>query len=164
MVRRPPGWRLLAVGAFSRGCGLCALAKIPSYFDGTRALYAYERVGRSARGSERRRGFVLARLRLVRAAPLVATEAIPRRVSGRFAGTYRSPIDSPRPQAEPDDVQQQEGELTDGVHLQQFGLRHLQADVREERDVLAQMVRALRAQEAQKTKVAMPKWLGGGKE
>jgi hypothetical protein len=36
-------------------------------------------------------------------------------------------------------------------------------DVREERDVLAQMVRALRAQEAQKTKVAMPKWLGGGK-
>jgi hypothetical protein len=37
-------------------------------------------------------------------------------------------------------------------------------DVREERDVLAQMVRALRAQEAQKTKVAMPKWLGGGRD
>ena len=37
-------------------------------------------------------------------------------------------------------------------------------DVREERDVLAQMVRALRAQEARKTKVAMPKWLSGGRE
>lgn len=55
-------------------------------------------------------------------------------VSREDSRTYRSPIDSPRPQAEPDDVPQQEGELADGVHLQQSGLRHLQADVREERE------------------------------
>ena len=55
-------------------------------------------------------------------------------VSREDSRTYRSPIDSPRPQAEPDDVPQQEGELADGVHLQQSGLRHLQAVVREERE------------------------------
>ena len=77
--------------------------------------------------------FVLARFG-PSAAPVVAFEAIRGGVSGRIAGTYRSPIDSPRPQAEPYDVPQQESELADGVHLKQSGLRHLQADVREERE------------------------------
>ena len=77
--------------------------------------------------------FVLARFG-PSAAPVVAFEAIRGGVSGRIAGTYRSPIDSPRPQAEPYDVPPQESELADGVHLKQSGLRHLQADVREERE------------------------------